>query len=311
MVKQILTAATTACSLALSAAAVEWNFTQPEKWTFPAGLKVEELKEGTLVTVPEKPAWGKPPKIYQIKELSTRIKAGMEQISFTAELISGSGATVGLVLTDAKGESFAYPQLPIKAGAKKLSWNLTKPAGSWGKNKDGKIDYPAYVNGFMLHQYPVTHPAQILFRNTKAAPAAASAQEFKPVTFRFAAPEKWDFGKNIKMEKLPYGLKASVTEPVKWGQKVKSFSLFERSGAQLKPVDNKIAFYVELLDGGGISFGMDIRDAKGESFALPQKGVKKGLNYLEFDLAKPAGSWGKNKDGKIDFRLPGIGAEGG
>ena len=303
MLKMIFTAAAAAGSLALSAAAVEWNFTQPEKWTFPAGLKVEELKEGTLVTVPEKPAWGKPPKIYQIKELSTRIKAGMEQISFTAELISGSGATVGLVLTDAKGESFAYPQLPIKAGAKKLSWNLTKPAGSWGKNKDGKIDYPAYVNGFMLHQYPVTHPAQILFRNTKAAPSAASAQEFKPVTFRFAAPEKWDFGKNIKMEKLPYGLKASVTEPVKWGQKVKSFSLFERSGAQLKPVDNKIAFYVELLDGGGISFGMDIRDAKGESFALPQKGVKKGLNYLEFDLAKPAGSWGKNKDGKIDFPI--------
>ena len=300
MVKQILTAATTACTLALAAAPLEWSFQAPEKWHFPKGLKVEQIPDGTLVTVTEKPAWGKPPKQFRIQESATRIKADNGKITFHAELITGSGATVGLVLRDAQGESFAFPQLPIKTGVKDFSWDLSKPAGSWGKNKNGKIDYPARVEGFILHQYPVSHAAQILLRNPKAAQTAVPT-EFKPVSFTFAAPEKWDFGKNVKTEKLPYGLKVSVSDPVKWGQKVKMVNVFERSGAPLKVQNDKVALYAELLEGGGISLGLNVRDAKGESFALKQQPVKKGLNYIEFDLTKPAGSWGKNKDGKIDF----------
>ena len=142
MVKQILTAATTACTLALAAAPLEWSFQAPEKWHFPKGLKVEQIPDGTLVTVTEKPAWGKPPKQFRIQESATRIKADNGKITFHAELITGSGATVGLVLRDAQGESFAFPQLPIKTGVKDFSWDLSKPAGSWGKTKTGKSIIP-------------------------------------------------------------------------------------------------------------------------------------------------------------------------
>ena len=68
-------------------------------------------------------------------------------IELDVELLSGSGVNLALELTDAAGETFALRQKAVPAGRSRLVWNLSADiSGSWGKNKNGKIDMPIMLN---------------------------------------------------------------------------------------------------------------------------------------------------------------------
>ena len=57
----------------------------------------------------------------------------------------------------------------------------------------------------------------------------------------------------------------------------------------------------ELLEGGNAGIGMVIMDSQGESFAVHEKGLKKGKNTLVFSIPEGLGNgWGARKNNKID-----------
>ena len=60
----------------------------------------------------------------------------------------------------------------------------------------------------------------------------------------------------------------------------------------------------ELLDGGNVGIGMVIMDSHGESFALREKGLKKGKNTLRYSIPESMDKgWGKRKNNKIDGEI--------
>jgi len=294
------------CSAAVCLAAEQstWKFDSSEQWTAQPKLELSVGFDGLEIGAERTPEWGKPPAVYTLTEAAARKKMGdVATVEFNAELLSGGGATMALRLRDADGEFFAYPQLPLKPGTNRIHWDVVKgSAGSWGEKKNGKVDFPVRLEALELQQYPAKEPARVLLRTPEVPAKAGMVRIIRPLV-KFDDTAKWSLDSRLEGEQTPEGLLVRTREipesgkpPVIGRMKEVMFGLKD-IGAP-----DAIAFDVEVRSGSGVNLALELTDAGGESFAMRQKPLHSGKNRVVWDLANDiAGSWGKNKDGKIDF----------
>lgn len=114
--------------------------------------------------------------MFDLKEIGSP-----DAVGFDVELLDGSGVNLALELVDAAGENFSMKQKPLRKGANRVIWDLRHDiAGSWGKNKDGRIDLPVRIANLVVLQFPARKPAELLFRDGSSARRCATSTPSKP-----------------------------------------------------------------------------------------------------------------------------------
>ncbi len=280
-----------------------WQFDSSESWSTESDLALNTGFNGVELISPKAPAWGKPPVIYALREKRSGKTIGSPgEIVFDAELLEGGGATIGLYLQDSEGEYFAYPQRPLKPGVNHIRWETaTEFIGSWGEKQNGKVDFPVRLEAIQLHQYPEKKAAHILLKTPETATADGRARVIRPfVTFDDSA--RWNPTRELVSSQLPDGLRVRCRALPAPGKDAVIGRLGEVMFSLKSPGSPEaIGFDAELVDGSGANLALEIIDAAGENFSLKQKTLRPGINRIVWDLRYDiAGSWGKNKDGKID-----------
>lgn len=280
-----------------------WKFDSSESWSSTPNLSLNTGFDGLDLLSPGVPERGKPPVIYTLREKGSGKTIGSpEEIIFDAELLGGGGATFGLYLQDAEGEFFSYPQRPLKPGTNRISWRpATEFNGSWGEKKNGKVDFPVRLEALQFHQYPEKKAAHILLKSPEAATVDGRARVIRPfVTFDDSA--RWNPTRELECTQLPDGLRVRSRTLPEPGKDAVIGRLKEVMFDLKSPGSpDAVGFDVELVDGSGVNLALEIIDASGENFSLKQKTLRPGKNRVVWDLRYDiAGSWGQNKDGKID-----------
>ena len=143
------------------------EFDDSANWKTDDRLDSEPLPDGFRVRSKTLPEWGKPPVIGRMKETMFELKdlGSPDALAFDVEMREGSGVNLALELIDANGENFAMLQKPLHPGKNRVVWNLrTDIAGSWGNNKDGRLDPPVRIACVAVHQYPAEKAGELIFR---------------------------------------------------------------------------------------------------------------------------------------------------
>lgn len=283
-----------------------WQFDRSEAWRTDAGMELTVEPAGMLAKIGKKPDWNKPSFQFHLREKASEKELGSpEKVEFDVDLLDGSGVTVALYLKDAAGEFFSYPQRPLKSGINHVGWEVqTGFDGHWGDNGNGKVDFPVRLEAVIVHQYPAQKAATLRFRN----PAAEVVPGVSVVTHevrKFDETARWEADKRLVYTPHAEGmivrsatLPESGADPVIGRMREVSFPLQNIGSPFALELD------VERLSGSGVNLALELIDAGGESFALRQKAVPEGRSSMVWDLATDiSGSWGENKDGKIDFPI--------
>ena len=282
----------------------DWKFDASESWKAEPSLPLCIGFDGLELLPPKMPEWGKPPVVYSLREAGSQKTPGNpEQIEFEAELLSGGGATLGLCLQDADGEFFAYPQRPLKPGLNRVGWKTASEAiGSWGEKKNGKVDFPVRLEALQLHQYPAKEAARVLLRTPEPETAEGSRRVVRSFV-KFDDTARWKPSGELECGPEPDGLRVRSRQVPEPGKPAVIGRLKEVM-FDLKEIGSPdaVGFDVELLDGSGVNLALELVDAAGENFSMKQKPLRKGANRVVWDLRHDiAGSWGKNKDGRLDL----------
>lgn len=283
-----------------------WQFDRNESWYADRGVDLRMEPAGLVVRIREKPDWNKPPFTFNLREKRSLKHLGSpDRVEFEVELQDGGGTTVGLYLKDAAGEFFAYPQRPLKRGLNRVGWNVRQEAiGHWGKGGNGKIDFPVRLEAVILHQYPAQKSSTLRFRNPDAEAVPGVDSVFRELK-RFDDSAKWQGARKLVYARKADGLLVKSSELPSEEKKC----IIERMQEVSFPLQNigspfAIELDVELLSGSGVNLALELTDAAGETFALRQKAVPAGRSRLVWNLsADISGSWGKNKNGKIDMPI--------
>ncbi len=282
------------------------KFDTAESWQ-GKGVQLSTVREGLKITIPAAPAWKSPAVVYPLTESNFAKTIGDTQnINLDVDLVDGGGATVSFTVKDAGGENFSLKQQAVKPGANHLIWNLEQdraPKG-WGGTPNGKLDYPLSMVSMNLHQYPAEKPAVLLFRNPAIKIEHGTALVQSDIVY-FDQRGQWQGDNRLKLTPQADGLavkhlKAPVTgeKTILGGMKEITFDLKDIGSPE------KIICDVSVIAGGGVTLGMVVADRNGENFSLKQKPLQARANQVVWLLpADIAGSWGDNKDGKLDMPL--------
>lgn len=192
------------CSAAgFAAESSTWKFDASEQWSARPKMNLAVGLNGLEVGAEAVPEWGKPPFVYALTEAAAqKTMADVSAVEFEAELLSGGGATLALRLKDAGGEFFAYPQLPLKPGVNRIRWDVAGGfSGSWGENKNGKVDFPVRLDALELHQYPAKEPARVLLRSPEPPTDGGMVRVVRPFV-EFDDSSMWTADAKLESEQL-------------------------------------------------------------------------------------------------------------
>ncbi|EIP99532.1 beta-1,4-xylanase [Opitutaceae bacterium TAV1] len=248
---------------------------------------------------------------------------------FSLELHFPSDAqlrSVSLRLLDATGETFQFsvPCPPrTAAGVKTFDFSVdtTKPHNAaWGGNKDKKMDLPLSIKGVTIDFLPKTGPGEVYFAGLHlfSEPLSTTEEEktLSPVDFGNVA--QWGLVQSeIRSQTL---VEADRELQVGWDAGKHNYFELYLLKPQLLPKFKKARFSLRTKipnDKKIRQCSLRLRDASGEIFHFPKSlppADQYGLRTIEYDVdpadLKNFGSWGGDKNKKLDFPVSLLGFTG-
>lgn len=225
---------------------------------------------------------------------------------------------LNLRITDSTGETLQYP-LPIKElkpGRQTLEATLTPTSagGSWGGNKNKKIDFPARVTGMSVDFNRKDGDGKLWLGKAELLPEVKIG---KLIVDPAVAKVRIHDGAKRQQSAEAATVEEKSAYQVKWDAAAAKW--LEFSFAPQLPVLPEFVsgrFEVELMipESGKVGrVNLRLADKSGETFQypLPITGLKPGWNVVALRInpadARKVGHWGGDKNHQLDFPVRLIG----
>lgn len=225
---------------------------------------------------------------------------------------------LNLRITDSTGETLQYP-LPVrelKPGRQTLEAVLTPTSagGSWGGNKNKKIDFPARVTGMSVDFNRKDGDGELWLGKAELLPEVKTG---KTVVEPAAAGVRVHDGAKRQQSVEAATVEGKAAYQVKWDAAAAKWLEFAFS-PQLPAIPEFASgrFEVELMipENSKVSrVNLRLADKSGETFQypLPIAGLKPGWNVVALRInpadVRKVGHWGGDKNHQLDFPVRLIG----